>query len=155
MLTTYREAAATSLTLKTATQLLSAAESVSKLDPSAVSEGCWEDIMQHAKLVDQLANLETIARQLGAASDVEGAQDAHKSLLDRRQSLLKWADTTLCPAFDENVATLKTWAESTITVNTNTASCTEAAQAFPKDMPKLPETIDCCFWLRCFLTSTR
>lgn len=114
VLSAHREVAATALTLKQASSLADTAKTLAKTEPSSILSASWDDLMNHEKLVKQLAARGAVVRQLEAATDVQGSADAKAALQDACTQLAEWASSQLCPEFESILASLQSWAAETI-----------------------------------------
>ncbi|CAK9112872.1 unnamed protein product, partial [Durusdinium trenchii] len=153
VLSAHREVAATALTLKQASSLADTAKTLAKTEPSSILSASWDDLMNHEKLVKQLAARGAVVRQLEAATDVQGSADAKAALQDACTQLAEWASSQLCPEFESILASLQSWAAETIQLDMTTSSFDDSVQAFPKEMFTIPDSVDNSFLLACFLAS--
>lgn len=154
MLTTYREVAATALTLKTAALFEKTIDCLTKLNPEAVRAWTFNNVKDHKKLIAQLTSLDSTISQLKLAQDVQGAGNAHASLSQKKKDLCSWLESQLCPNFDKVLNDVQSWDKEHLQVDM-TANCKSAAADFPEQLPPVPEGLDTCFLLRCFLAVSK
>lgn len=152
MLTAFREVAATALTLKKATAAGETVDSIVKLDPENIRSNKVEEMEKLFKAVRSLSSMNELIRQLSAAKDqVEGANDGHSSLLEKRSEILAWLNT-LCPSFETALSEVESFANQAIPSDIESANFQHSSESLPKEENlHLPDSVDGCFVLRCFL----
>lgn len=132
VLSSYKEVAANSLTIKAASTLLEANDSLMQVPLDILKGAGWDRMMETKKLLDQLTSWDETSKQLLAASDLPGGNDAHGRLVEGRQKLVQWIEGTLCPDLFDTLRILERWADSKIT--DKVVTCREAARACPESI---------------------
>lgn len=159
MLSSYREVAATALTVKVATSAAEFIVTLKSLDVDTLLDSSWDTMQEHKALVMKLSNVNETIKQLKAcAGGVEGSEAALKSLIDAKDDLFKWLDSSLCEEFDNKLETLQKWAND---VTSSAADALEKghfqqmAAVCPSEMPTPPDFVNNAFVLHCSLVSQR
>lgn len=149
-LSSYREVAATALTVKSAAGLADDLEKLCQLEASTVAAASAEEMLRHSKAILKFSNIHDIIRQLGGlgTSEVDGAADAYSKLVEARNKTICWLDA-LCDNFDDALAELSKWAEGVIQLEIENADCKACADACPTDPLRLPDRVSNTFLLRC------
>ena len=153
VLSSFREIAATALTVKSAHSAVEALNTFMKADLSEVASASNEGMKGYKQNAKSFANVNEILRQLGAANDeVQGASDAYAQLLQAKEGFEAWLDT-LFPNFGKALQSLETWADNQVSDVTESTDWKVVSTACPKEKLQLPEEVRPCnsFILRCFL----
>jgi len=150
VLATYREVAATALTVKQAKTFVDTMDEIKKVSPSSVKEAGWNTMQPYEQTLKPLANALDVVKQLKAAgAGVAGAHESSNLLEKSCEQLLQWSADDLCPNFKALMDELGVWAFNVFPQDVLCLDCKAAADACPNHMPKLPEGIDNCFMLCC------
>lgn len=140
MLSTYRESAATALTVKTGNSL---AEKIHgdfmALNVEDIGKASWGVMMSYQQQLSGLSTINDVLRQLANAKDIAGAEMQHQRLAGSKQEFLKWMDNKLCPTFPDALKEICEYCENAFTLGEG-ASFTDIVGACPTDSFPVPKT---------------